>query len=381
MKTILLFNRDKKIFFDIRNLRLKHCKLIFLSNVKFLKHYVEEFFPSFVIIPTDLENLQDFLKFISNRSDIRLIITACDRSFSKGNYGDIFFKYKNLFLKNVLEPKDYRKILSVIDNNVGAGEKNLMMDLNSSTLTDSVKQSFKIINQQVISVFSLQGGVGKTTLAFNLAFYLKNIGKLKILLIDLNFSEGQSDLSLALGLPETPNLSCYIERIADDYDAFLDSILSLKKFNIDFIQPPLSIFQSDKFGVDMLDNLIYHARNEYNFIIADIPYRYDNISLEMLNLSTVLIFLMFPSPGAVGRIKNFKRLLQGNQKKGIIINNVFGFSDFCSEVIIDDLGIPVLGSIPFLGNEKKDFLRAGKFKTGILNLQKGMAGLAGRILQ
>ncbi|MBM3713913.1 MAG: ParA family protein [Actinobacteria bacterium] len=278
-------------------------------------------------------------------------------------------------------PRDYRRILSVIDNNAGAGEKNMMMDLNSNALTDSVKQSFKIINQQVISVFSLQGGVGKTTLAFNLAFYLKDLCKLKILVIDLNFSEGKSDLSLALGLPETPNLSCYIERITDDYDAFLGSILSLKKFNIDFIQPPLSIFQSDKFGVDMLDNLIYHARNEYNFIIADIPYRYDNISLEMLNLSTVLIFLMFPSPGAFGRIESLKRLLQGTQKKGIIINNVFGLSDFYSDAIIDDLEIPVLCSIPFIGNEKKNFLRAGKLRTGILDLQKEMPGLAGKVLQ
>jgi cellulose biosynthesis protein BcsQ len=279
-------------------------------------------------------------------------------------------------LENVISAQDYKRILTVIDNS----EKSSVSDCGLQPSINSVKENIKFINQQIISIYSLQGGVGKTTIAFNLAFYLKNMINVKILVVDLNFAEGQSDMPIAIGLTEAPNLGSYVEKITEDYDAFLDSILSLKGLNIDLIQPPVSIFQSDKFSVDMLDNLIYYARNEYNFIIADIPYRYDNICLEMLNLSTMLIFVMFPGPGAATRIRNLQKLLQGNQKKGIVINNVFGTNNFYLEEFIDDLGIPTLARIPFISEDEKDFIRIGKFRTDILNMQQEMVELVKKVI-
>lgn len=380
MKTILLFDKDKKISADLKNVKLKNYRIVFINNVKFLKHYVEEFLPSFIIIPEELKNSDDFLRFILNFSDIKLIFTSKNKILTSGSHSRFFSNSgcKNLFLENIESIRDYIRILSIIDNN----EKVVMSKtgLNTSISTANEGKGFKFINQQVISVFSLQGGVGKTTLAFNLAFYLQNIANVRILIIDLNFSDGRSDMSFAVGLPESPNLGCYIEGIADDYESFLNSILSLKNLNIDFIQPPVSIFQSDKFSIDMLDNLIYHARNGYNFIIADIPYRYDNICLEMLNLSTLIFFLIFPSPGAIARVKNMQELLQGNQKKGIIINNVFNIDDFYLKYAIEDLKIPVLNHIPFLSDDNKKFLKIGKFKTGILDMQKEMAELIKKFL-
>ncbi|GAH11706.1 unnamed protein product, partial [marine sediment metagenome] len=69
---------------------------------------------------------------------------------------------------------------------------------------------YKILVQNVISIYSAQGGVGRTSTAIHLA---KLLNKLGVLLIDLNFAEGPSDISLYLQLPKLPHLSQSYQRI------------------------------------------------------------------------------------------------------------------------------------------------------------------------
>ncbi len=147
------------------------------------------------------------------------------------------------------------------------------------------------LKQQIISFYSMQGGAGRTTAALNLAWFLQGLPKAKVLFVDFNFSVGQSDTAMKMNFPACPNLCSFVEKIENPYIAYKESILSFKDFKAHFIQPPLSLLQSDKFSIDMLNELIYLARNDYDFIIADLPSGYANICMEMLNISTIICFV------------------------------------------------------------------------------------------
>ncbi len=104
---------------------------------------------------------------------------------------------------------------------------------------------------KILAIYSGKGGVGKTSIAFNTAWYLSKRDIGRILLIDLNFCEGPSDISIRLKVDRLANMSTYIKNTLKGKGNIQDSITNLN--NIDIMIPPLSLHQSDGFNLDMLN--------------------------------------------------------------------------------------------------------------------------------
>ena len=263
-----------------------------MKDANYLIPYLEEFIPSYVILSSDTSDFEKLIVYINEGTNCELIITCESKPAALKN------PFQNIVVNKPENLKDFKKILGIIDK-IESEKK-----IKSGNICKRY-DNYRFINQQVISFYSIQGGIGKTTLAFNLAYHLTNLQEVKILIIDLNFCEGPSDLSINLNLSLTPNLSLFMEKITEGFSALSKSIVNLNGFSVDILQPPLSIHQSDKFSIDMLDQLLYLARSHYNFIIADIPFRYNNVSLEMLNLSTTAVFVLSTDISAIS-VADFK---------------------------------------------------------------------------
>ena len=82
-------------------------------------------------------------------------------------------------------------------------------------------------NCKIISIFSNKGGLGKTSLATNLALELAKITKENIALIDLNFQTG--DITTFLDLKPSFNISYMLENIDKINETFLLSTLERYK--------------------------------------------------------------------------------------------------------------------------------------------------------
>lgn len=359
MKTILLATKNKILADNAEKIAAGRYLVICLEDLRLLRHYIEEFMPSYMIISSELENYKNAVHFIDKNTNCEVIITGAGKTSAESG---------NLFISDFSKAEDLDKVLRIIDK-----------------IEDEIKINpsgdIKFINQQVISFFSLQGGVGKTALAFNFAWYLKNIKNVKILLIDLNFAQGPSDLTSSLTLPGVPNLSLFIEKVACGYEALTESIVKLDNSNIDILQPPLSLHQSDRFDVDMLESLIYNGRSNYNFIIADLPFRFDNIFMEMLNLSTSSLLVLNPNPGAIVRTNEFKKLLPEHQDKGIIVNNVNGRQNYGSRDLKALLDIPVFEQIPYICEKEISYLKYGKRVFKIIDLQSRIINTVNKIIE
>ncbi len=236
------------------------------------------------------------------------------------------------------------------------------------------------LKQQIISFYSIQGGAGKTTAALNLAGFLQDIPKAKVLFIDLNFSAGQSDIAMKMHFPSYPNLYSFIEKIENPYLAYKESILSFKGTKIHFIQPPLSLLQSDKLSVDIINELIYLARNDYDFIIADLPARYDNLIMEMLNISTIICFVCSMESIQAVRIANFIDMFRPLQKCGLIINDIAHNDGTVPSRMENLAGIPLFSVLKKPKPGKSQFLAIGGISTCFPDLQQSMIDLAGRML-
>ncbi len=355
MKIILIVTRDKELIKNIPLIKLQNHNVVVLHNINFVNHYLEEYMPECILLSAEFENHKEVADYVSSNTDSELfIIDSEDRENSISG---------NIYLGGIKNISDLEKVLHIIDN------------LNSEK-DANIKGNYKLIPQQVISFYSVQGGVGKTSIVFNFAWYIKNIIEGKILIIDLNFCEGPSDLAINLDLNLSPNLSVFIENITSGENSLNDSIINLNYDNkIDILQPALSVYQSDKFNIDMLNSVIYSARNKYDVIIADVPFRYDNISLEMLNLSTTSILVLSPDMKLTPRISDFQKFLPPEQRKGIIFNKVSKVSKSYIDECKNIMGIPVYDRISLVPEEKKEVITVHRDSFNILNLQSSMSDL------
>ena len=346
MGIILYIGKNKEITDSITEITLKNYEVAILNCNYYYKHHIEEYMPDYIILSADIDNYSEISKYIAGKQSIKLIVTDKNRL-------DIDQSGNVLQISETTSSGQINDILNVIDK------------------IDQVKPDnngkYKYVKQEVLSFYSIQGGVGKTSIAFNTAWYLskKDIGR--ILFIDLNFCEGPSDMSIRLKSDRLSNMSSYIKNTLKGIDNIQDSVTTLN--NIDIMMPPLSLHQSDGFNIDVLNNLIYSARNDYDVIIADIPFRYDNVSLEMLNLSTSSVLVLSPDINLAPRVVDFQKFLPEKQKKAAILNKVEGVDVQIKEDYENIIGIPFCGQFDFVPKDKKKLLKDGKSVIGLPDMQ------------
>ena len=354
VELILIVTKNNEIIDNIPKIKLQNYNLMILTDLKYIKCYLEEYMPKYIILSEGFGNCKSITDYVSSQNDCELLVTDPDNK--KNNMPG------KIYLGRIKDHKDLDKALNIID------------ELDSEADIREVND-YRFISQQVISFYSIQGGVGKTSIVFNLAWHLRNIIKGKILIIDLNFCEGPSDLNVNLDLNLTPNLSMFIERIVQGADCFDKTVVSLGRHKIDILQPPISIYQIDRINNYMLESIIYHSRVKYDIILADIPFRYDNISLEMLNLSTTSILVLSPNIRLAPRVFDFQKFLPLNQKKGIIFNKIASDEKKYIDKYKSMLGIPVYEQILLIPAGDRKMIAGGRCHFNILDLQPAMPGL------
>ena len=116
----------------------------------------------------------------------------------------------------------------------------------------------------IISLSNQKGGVGKTTLAFNLAHLLSE--EFKILAVDL---DPQGNLSLAFGVEKEENRALAIFERSPKIDPIpISEQIDLVPSNIELSRVESNVTLST-YG--KLKNALREARGNYDFIIIDCP--------------------------------------------------------------------------------------------------------------
>jgi Mrp family chromosome partitioning ATPase len=173
--------------------------------------------------------------------------------------------------------------------------------------TKSIEKPHK---QEVISIYSVKGGLGKTTLVKEIA---ENLPKnLKIIIIDLNFQDGGSDLSFMLDLPVLPHIGMYSE-YKGTKDALVKSVYQYSE-NIYVLQAPPKIKLAEEITPNDIMNIILDCRAAFDVILIDLPNMTNELIKKTLDMSTQIVILSLGSRGEIKRISE----IQCNSKKIIL---------------------------------------------------------------
>ncbi|MGI6587828.1 MAG: AAA family ATPase [Peptococcia bacterium] len=196
---------------------------------------------------------------------------------------------------------------------------------------------------EVITVFGTKGGVGKTTVAVNLAVLLAK-RKQKVVLLDLDLQFG--DVSVFLNLfPRRTFSELAQERDVWDIE-LLESYLVPHVSGVKILSAPGRPEYAELVTAEHIQDVINLLKLSYDYIVIDTPPFFNDTNLTALDLSTQILLVLAMDLATIKNIKLSLELLQSLQhaeKTKLILNRAS-----------DDMGITIADA-----EETLNFLIAG----------------------
>lgn len=128
------------------------------------------------------------------------------------------------------------------------------------------------INQKlgkVVAFIGARGGVGTTTLAVNLAWYLANRQNRRVGILDLDMQNG--DCALELGLKPTPGLREALTNPFRVDSVFLERAMAIQGERLFVLSSEEPLRDQIDFTAEAVDSLVGVLRTQFHYVIVDVP--------------------------------------------------------------------------------------------------------------
>lgn len=285
---------------------------------------VEEMKPEVVLLDMDLRGAPDFVSWLKKKTGSAVILVGSEPFPNERERWQI-----DAYLQ---KPFGAENLADVIRGAAGTPENKNHRER---------ENDYKVVAQEVITVWGAKGGSGRTVIAANLAHYLNDF---RVLLIDLNFCEGISDLSVYLDLPKTPHLGNFLDDPRNRRKSFLNLLTMPKRSHFSVIQPPPTLRQTEKISCDDIIDLIDQARRLFQIIIIDLPPNCSPLTLEAVDMATATILVTPTHLGSISRLEALQNFINKDINKGLVVNR-YDDSSLKPKEIAHFLDIPLVAVI------------------------------------
>lgn len=267
----------------------------------------------------------------------------------------------------------------------------IMKPFGVKELTDTIKRVYQVeqnkkkksmktletekIDTKIISVFSTKGGVGKTTIATNLAVATANATRKKVVLLDFDLQFGDVAICLNLYVKNTiTELVSDLNNIEQE-PYLIEEYLLAHYSGIKVLAAPLKPENAEYVTAEHIKRIIEILRGKYDYIIIDTPQGFNDVVITTLDLSDSIIYVSTLDLPSIKNTKNgleiMKSLNYSTEKVKIIINKSnesFGIkiNDFkkalnvdISEIIPEDLSavtVSVNNGHPLVSHRKSSIV-------------------------
>ncbi len=202
---------------------------------------------------------------------------------------------------------------------------------------------------RMLSVFSNKGGIGKTSIASNLALELAKITKENVALVDLNFQLG--DITSFLDIKPSFNISYMLQNLNKINGEFLVNTLErYKDTSLYVLADPPYFKQAENITKLQITKLLDILKTTFSYVLIDTDSTFDGKTVAALDNSD-LIFL--PTIVNLPALRNCQRILDLFDKLGyeksktkIVINRYMENDDIKVEDVENVLRREVYWKIP-----------------------------------
>jgi pilus assembly protein CpaE len=175
----------------------------------------------------------------------------------------------------------------------------------------------------VVAVFSPKGGVGRTTIAVNLAVAAASLGGRKVALMDACFQFGDVGVLLNLN-PKNKSIADLAQQIESGEPEELDHFVINHSSGVRVLLAPSSPEQAELITAVHAKNVIERLRQEHDLVVVDCPSSFNDATLGILDSADVILTLLSLE---ITSIKNMRLFLEvaeqlgyGSEKIRLVLN-------------------------------------------------------------
>lgn len=201
---------------------------------------------------------------------------------------------------------------------------------------------------KVVTVFSPKGGVGRTTLATNLAVATKLATDKRVLLIDGNLSFG--DIGVALNLPSVKTITDLAFNAGQLDPDFISDVLATHSSGVRVLLAAPSPQDAEGITSDQLRAIMGQVVMMFDYIFVDSRPSFDDLQLALLDLSDMVLLTMTMEMTAIKAAKQYLEVAEllgyQGEKTTLVLNRHGAASQITVEDIETHLKGQVKGRIP-----------------------------------
>lgn len=237
---------------------------------------------------------------------------------------------------------------------------------------------------EVLSFFSTKGGVGRTTLAVNLAVSLASKGK-KVLLIDASLQFG--DVAITLNQPAKKTIYQLVESGEEITLTEVEKNIIKHECGLDLLLAPKEPAFAEAIKSEHILKIVEVAQTVYNYIIFDLPPSITEKELAILDRSSMVLLV---ATLEISSLKNTKICLKtfGDikfdlSKIKLILNKEIPNVGFGKEDLETGLAIPVYATVPMESEIAQRALNHGEafvLKSPTSLIARSIIGMADRLV-
>ncbi len=187
-------------------------------------------------------------------------------------------------------------------------------------------------------------------MAVNLAISLTTMWQAPTLLMDMVLSSGQIALMLNSPLKRTWSDLSSIQPEELDIEV-LKKIMGLHDSRLQFIAAPGNPSAAESVDNTLLGTAVSVLRPRFEYIIADLPHDFGEISLDILDAADYVLLLLAPEMASVRTaaiaLDTYKKLGYGKDKIKLVLNWTFEHGGLASKKIEIALNHPISMVLPF----------------------------------
>ncbi len=214
---------------------------------------------------------------------------------------------------------------------------------------ENEKNDIKEANSTIINIFSQKGGVGKTSLAINLAYQISTKTSQKVCILDFSFNS--EDICTFLNIKPKFNIDFIVNNIETSDEKLLLSLMDkYQNTNLYVFSPQKDINIGYKYTPQKIIKIINSLKNIFPYIVIDSPNIIDETTMAILNNSNVTLLIGMLNMASVRNLQKCYELFDNigykNDKIKLIINRYIEKSDITIKDLEDTIKKKVYFKIP-----------------------------------
>lgn len=173
---------------------------------------------------------------------------------------------------------------------------------------------------KIITISSVKGGVGKTTMTLNLAGIYCELNK-RVLIIDLDLYSG--GIATSLNVKNKKDIYTMIDSMANNRFTELKKYVTTYNKNIDVLACPKDPRMGAKVSGRYIPVIFDLAKKEYDVVLVDTYHILDEINLTALDYSYMTLFIITNDIVDLKNMKSLISIFKDTDKKNylILLNN------------------------------------------------------------